>query len=248
MLNINESKDGFSSASTIGLSAAFLSASAALFAGFGTRFGLWGFRVGLEILRWAAYVALAASFISFLGCVLDLVRRSRNGFLIGLAGLIMAVIIVVVPYSWMRAAKHLPPIHDITTDTTNPPKFTALLALRKDALNSDDYGGPAIAVQQMKAYPDIVPLFMNVQPEDAFDRAFILARKLGWKIIDADRNDLRIEAVDTTFWFGFKDDIVIRIAKTDSGSRVDIRSASRVGISDIGTNAKRIRRFLSKMK
>jgi uncharacterized protein (DUF1499 family) len=71
---------------------------------------------------------------------------------------------------------------------------------------------------------------------------------MGWKIVDMNKDAGRIEATDTTFWFGFRDDIVIRIEKNDSGSRLDIRSVSRVGISDIGTNAKRIRRFLKKMQ
>jgi uncharacterized protein (DUF1499 family) len=57
----------------------------------------------------------------------------------------------------------------------------------------------------------------------------------------------RIEATDTTFWFGFKDDIVVRIAATGHGSRLDVRSVSRVGVSDIGTNARRIRKFLKEL-
>ena len=66
--------------------------------------------------------------------------------------------------------------------------------------------------------------------------------------MDTDRTDGRIEATDTTFWFGFKDDVVIRISKSDKGSQLDIRSVSRVGKSDVGTNAKRIRKFLKEME
>ena len=74
------------------------------------------------------------------------------------------------------------------------------------------------------------------------------ARKIGWVIVDANAAEGRIETTDTTFWFGFKDDIVIRITPADHGSRVDIRSVSRVGKSDVGTNAKRIRKYLKELK
>jgi uncharacterized protein (DUF1499 family) len=105
-----------------------------------------------------------------------------------------------------------------------------------------------VAVLQRKAYPDIIPLMHTVPPDQAFERALAVARRLGWQIIDADKNAGRIEAVATTFWFGFKDDIVIRLKQQNSGSRIDIRSESRVGVSDLGKNAERIRKFLRVMK
>jgi len=157
-------------------------------------------------------------------------------------------VLFIVPWQWMQLAKRLPPIHDITTDTGNPPKFAAILALRKKASNPPDYGGPAIAAQQHTAYPDIKPPMLGVPPGDAFDKALAVARKMGWNIVDANKAAGRIEAVATTFWFGFRDDIVIRVEKSGLGSRVDIRSVSRVGISDIGTNAERIRKFLAEMR
>jgi uncharacterized protein (DUF1499 family) len=70
---------------------------------------------------------------------------------------------------------------------------------------------------------------------------------MGWQIVDANASEGRIEATDTTFWFGFKDDIVIRVAATSGGSRIDVRSVSRVGRSDVGTNAKRIRCYLKRL-
>jgi uncharacterized protein (DUF1499 family) len=88
----------------------------------------------------------------------------------------------------------------------------------------------------------------GVPPDVAFDKALAAAREMGWDIVDAKPAEGRIEATDTTFWFGFKDDVVIRISPTSEGSRIDVRSVSRVGRSDIGTNAKRIRAYLEKLK
>ena len=149
------------------------------------------------------------------------------------------------PYSWYLAAKHLPRIHDISTETEDPPQFVAILPLRKDAPNPSVYGGPEIASKQREAYPDIKPLVLNVPLGEAFDRALAAARGMSWKIVNADREELRIEATDTTFWFGFRDDIVIRISPPDGKARIDVRSVSRVGLSDVGTNAARIRRYLT---
>ena len=66
-------------------------------------------------------------------------------------------------------------------------------------------------------------------------------------LVAAEAADGRIEATDTTFWFGFKDDVVVRVQPADNGSRIDVRSESRVGKSDVGTNARRIRAYLAKL-
>ncbi|MGZ9265431.1 MAG: DUF1499 domain-containing protein, partial [Candidatus Deferrimicrobiaceae bacterium] len=125
--------------------------------------------------------------------------------------------------------------------------FVSVLALRKDAQNSAFYGGPEIAAQQHAAYPDIRPLVSDLPPAQAFERARSVARQMCWIIVDENPAEGRIEATATTRWFGFKDDVVIRIAPVaGNGSRVDIRSVSRVGQSDVGTNARRIRTFLKK--
>ena len=98
--------------------------------------------------------------------------------------------------------------------------------------------------QQRAAYPDVQPAILNVPPAQAFERALAAVHDMGWEVVKADATEGRIEATDTTFWFGFKDDVVIRVGPTDGGSRVDVRSLSRVGVGDAGTNAKRIRAYL----
>jgi uncharacterized protein (DUF1499 family) len=141
-----------------------------------------------------------------------------------------------------------PPIHDITTDTQNPPEYVAVLPLRANAPNKTVYGGQRVAALQRQAYPDLQPLMLNVPPPQAFDRALEAARDMGWELVAADAAAGRIEATDTTFWMGFKDDVVIRVKATDGGSQIDVRSLSRVGVGDVGTNAKRIRAYLNALK
>jgi uncharacterized protein (DUF1499 family) len=152
-----------------------------------------------------------------------------------------------VPWQMKRTVQNVPAIHDISTDTDHPPEFVALLPLRKDAPNGTAYGGPEIAAQQHRAYPNIQPLTLHVPAEKAFSQALKAMDAMGWDIVDASPAEGRIEATDTTFWFGFKDDIVVRISAKGDDSLVDVRSVSRVGKSDVGTNAKRIRKYEQKL-
>jgi uncharacterized protein (DUF1499 family) len=140
----------------------------------------------------------------------------------------------------------LPHIHDISTDTANPPRFVAVLPLRAGAPNTTGYG-PDVAAEQRAGYPDIAPLLLDVPPAQAFERAQHVARTMGWDIVAVAPQDRRIEATATTLLFGFKDDIVIRVAAQGSGSRVDMRSLSRVGGSDFGVNAGRVRDYLQRL-
>ena len=173
------------------------------------------------------------------------VRKRRIGTAaLALVALILAAVAFGVPYSWKEKSTAYPPINDISTDLDHPPRFVALLPSRP---GPSEYPGAAVAAQQLKAYPDIKTLVLPVPKEQAFQTALNVARDMGWKVVAAVPAEGRIEATDTTFWFGFKDDIVVRIFPAGNRSLVDIRSASRVGIGDFGTNAKRIRTFLAKM-
>ena len=213
------------------------SALAAIIAGFGSRAGWWHFRTGFQVLTWAAYGGLGSAILGFLGCLAALWHRQRRKALIPLVGLVIGLLVVGLPWNMKRTAQLVPPIHDITTDTEAPPHFVAILPLRKDAPNSVEYQGAVIAAQQQAAYADLRPLLLNVPVEQAFSKALAAARDLGWEIVEAKPAEGRIEATDTTFWFGFKDDVVVRVKTADQGSRIDVRSVSRVGKSDVGTNA-----------
>jgi uncharacterized protein (DUF1499 family) len=224
-----------------------LSAVAAMLSGFGTRWGLWPFMTGFVVLKWAAYAALAGALASLAGALASMRGRLLPGLAWSAAGIVIGLAVAAVPWSTMQKAEKLPRIHDITTDAENPPRFQAVLPLRKNARNSPEYGGRKIAEQQRAAYPDIKPLFLTVPPAQAFGRALAAARSMGWLIVEADSSEGRIEATDTTFWFGFTDDIVVRVTPAPGGSRIDARSESRVGLSDIGANAARLRAFLRKL-
>jgi uncharacterized protein (DUF1499 family) len=206
----------------------------------GTRAGLWSFLVGFALLGLGALAGVAAVVTAAIG-----LGRAPNG--LTLAGGVLALA-VLATLAWQVApAFRAPAIHDLTTDVGEPPPFEAVLPLRAGAANPPGYDAGVAAVQR-EAYPDIQPLMLQVPPQRAFDRALAAATQLGWQIVARDPARGRIEAVDTTFWFGFKDDIVVRIRETGDGSRVDVRSKSRVGRGDVGANARRIRAFLSRVR
>jgi uncharacterized protein (DUF1499 family) len=122
------------------------------------------------------------------------------------------------------------------------------LALRQAAGADGAYPGAATAAIQHANYPDLAPLRLAMPPANAFARALTAATAMGWTVVDDDATQGRIEAYDKTVWFGFTDDIVIRLTPEGSDTGVDLRSVSRVGISDLGKNAKRIRAYLEKLK
>jgi len=229
-----------------GFALAVIAGCAAALAGFGHRWGWWHYRTGFTTLKAAAYVGIAAAAVSVLGLIVTRPPVLRLGAVLSLAGILAGLFTAGIPWSWLRTVKQVPSIHDISTDTDDPPKFAAVLPLRKDAANPANYGGPEIAAQQHKGYPDIAPLRIKAESDRVFEKALQAARAMGWEIVDARPGELRIEATDTTFWFGFKDDVVVRVMPEQQGSRIDVRSLSRVGSSDVGTNAKRIRAYLKK--
>jgi len=206
---------------------------------------------GFSILKWAFFIAIAALLVSLAGAILTRPGTGHPGFYRMIVVAVLSLSMIGVPAYWLYRAKQAPRIHDISTDTTDPPQFVAILPQRIGATNPVEYGGADIAAQQHRAYTDISTLLLPGAPAVVFEQALAAAKGQGWDIVAADPGELRIEATDTTFWFGFKDDIVIRIRASDadaSGSRVDIRSLSRVGLSDVGTNAQRIRTFIKMMK
>ena len=145
----------------------------------------------------------------------------------------------------------VPRIHDISTDLVNPPPFVALAELRTklpQPVNPATYT-PAFPAEQAKGYPDIKPAILSGAPDKVFPEALQAAEALGWHIVAQDAASGRIEATQTSFWMGFTDDMVIRVQPAEAGkTRVDIRSESRVGQSDFGVNAKRVRLYLQKLQ
>jgi uncharacterized protein (DUF1499 family) len=231
----------FVAALTAALVAAFLLA----IAGVGFRADWWGVKVAFGMERWAAYLAIVAVVLAAAGLVVARpVGRASVPFAVVL---LVGVVVASVPWGWMQRARSLPAIHDITTDTQDPPQFVAVLPLRAHAANESRYGGERVAVQQRAAYPEVRPLVLPDPPAAAFARVAKAAAAMGWTLVQADPATGRLEATATTRWFHFKDDVVIRVRPEGTGSRVDMRSVSRIGASDIGTNAARIREFMRRL-
>lgn len=210
------------------------------------RTGLVGLPVSFQLLRWAAYLGVGGMAVALITGVVAYWRGGRRTGLVAGAGFVVGLIALVIPFQLQRTARSVPPIHDITTDLENPPTFEAVLPLRANAANGLERP-PELARQQREGYPDLAPITVAAQKDEAFDQALAAAQDEGWQIVTADKSTGRIEAIDTTRWFGFKDDIVVRLTPWGGGTRVDVRSVSRIGRSDIGTNARRIRRYLDRL-
>jgi uncharacterized protein (DUF1499 family) len=199
------------------------------------------------VMRWAAYAGIAALVMSIPIAVFGYMRGQRIRVLVASVALLGGAAAFGIPFQWQQSARNVPPIHDVTTDLDNPPAFQAVVPLRADAPNSLER--PAnLAALQREGYPDIAPVTLSMPLDQAFDRALAEAQEAGWRIVTADKGSGRIEATDTTRWFGFEDDVVVRLTPWGTGTRVDVRSVSRVGRSDVGTNARRIRRYLEALQ
>ena len=227
---------------------ASLAAVTAAMAGFGSRWGFWHFRTGFGLLRWAAYAGIGVTALSLPVLWLSRPGQKRSRALVlGVLALLVSAPVFLIPLGWRMQAGEVPPIHDITTDTNDPPRFQAIVPLRADAPNPVEYPGAEVAEQQEEAYPDIRPAVLDIPSGRAYERALATARDMGWEIVEADPEEGRIEATDRTFWFGFTDDVVIRLTPSGERTIVDVRSKSRVGRSDVGTNAERIRSYQERL-
>jgi uncharacterized protein (DUF1499 family) len=217
---------------------------------FGSLLGLWepivGFMASRNYNNLLGYVVVVVSVLALVTSVTIKQDSSAKGkgiltssiaILLGLAILsprIMALVIEPVKY---------PPIHDITTNTQSPPQFEFLTDSRIGARNTLVYGGEDIAAQQRQAFPNIGPIASDLSVEAAYQKALTVAKTMGWTIVAQDPKALRFESTATTPFFNFADDVVILVSTLEQGSRIDLRSVSRIGIGDAGVNAKRIQEF-----
>jgi uncharacterized protein (DUF1499 family) len=217
----------------------------------GWRLEWWAYGVGLYRLMPVAGV-LAAGAVILSGAMLagGWSRLRRRGRFALLVALFSGVVLAYVPAHYALRRTLVPAIHDITTDPDNPPPFRAVLAARSNQhASSVEDRRPQLTLLQKAAYPDLVPLRSAMSAEKSFDEALKVAQSMpGWRIVAADRNAGRIEASEQSRWFRFTDDIVIRVVGDEVGSRIDMRSTSRLGTSDYGVNAARIRAFMGALR
>jgi len=225
-----------------------VAAAALLMGGAGPahRLGLLPLGTAFDLLRLGAYLGVGAAALGLLTLVIaSLCRRWRPAF-VGLLVIALVAAMMAVPWQLMQRAQAVPPIHDITTDMADPPAFEALAAAREAAPNAVDYPGERFASQQRLAYPGLRPLVVDRPLDEVMAAAEAEARERGWAIATVEETHL--EATATTRWFGFEDDVAVRLTEQADGVRVDVRSASRLGRSDLGTNAARIHTFLTDLE
>jgi uncharacterized protein (DUF1499 family) len=226
--------------------------AAALLSGLGTGQGWWSYGAGLGALRWIFFVAVA-------GALLGLIARlfGKGGKGVSIIAFLLGAAFAAYLGNFARVARSVPAIHDATTDLADPPAFTHL-PLRADNLakipKTDRPGWAALPPLERwraihaDAYSDLRPVILPVPPAQALAKAEALARARGWRIAAVDKTNGRLEATAVSRFFRFKDDVVVRVRPHPSGSVVDLRSVSRVGVSDLGENAKRIRAFVADLR
>lgn len=214
------------------------------------------YRLGVLEFRLAVVTLGAGLFLAFLAVVMGTIAffvTWETGWLgIGraMAAVAIALLVLAGPAAVLARGMMLPPLTDIATDGGDPPRFRALsLARPRDANPLAFPGGSAGTVQRM-AYPGIKPVDLNATPEEAYNAVLALVQKRRWRILDqvpprGTRRDGQIEAVAVSPIMGFRSDVVIRIRPTARGARVDVRSATRYGFHDLGTNAERIEALMA---
>jgi uncharacterized protein (DUF1499 family) len=221
--------------------------------------GVWDFRRGFDLLRvannYGDLVAIACLVIAIASLVLGQLFATKNSLKlsgIALIGTLSAGLGYYIPEGFRPPeGVNYPPIHDISTNTSSPPVYVDVLPLRADAPNTVEYGGsPNMTAERLaelttEAYPDLTTQRYDTSVDEVFSRALSAVNSLGWELVAQVPQEGRIEATATTFWYRFKDDVVIDIRQEGTQTLVDARSLSRVGGGDVGANALRLRAFFA---
>lgn len=206
---------------------------------------VWGYRAGgwpwpkaYDLAGWGVWIALAGVFVA-LTALAGAFRKSNTAF-IALIGLILSLPVAGLGIAFEIAARTTPPINDISTDTEDPPVFWF-------TATPTDYPAQNAAPQR-SAYPDVRSLNLLITFDDAFAKALALVKTRGWEVLLADPAENQIEAIARSRVFGFEDEVAVRVTETEAGTRIDMRSRSRLGQIDRGANARRIEAFLAELQ
>ena len=236
----------------------FGSVAAALIAAVGTGQGTWDFRAGLSALRYAFFAGIGGVLFAIAGLLAS--RRSAPRLMVlNLLALAVAGAFVLYLGNLVRIARSVPAIHDISTNLEDWPRFYRLTVRDDNLAAIPDMGRPELAAlpprERWKAihreyYGDIATIRVPWSAAETVDRVRALAEARGWEIVTTDHERGIVEAVDTSRFFRFKDNVVVRVRPMSegSGAMVDMRSMSRVGSSDVGVNAERVRSFLADLQ
>ena len=235
--------------------AAILLALGIAFAGPGVRLGYWDYGFGLNLIRQLAMPVLGAAALASIGFVVSLFT-ARGLAPFALFAAVVAGAAGVVPLKMRALVEGNPFIHDITTDFENPPKIVVAATLERS--NPAHYVGDELvrgaeittAEAQKEAFPELGPVYINASVDESAEIVRGVVRSMGMEILaDAPTEEgWRVEATATSLWFGFVDDFVVRLQPSGANTKVDVRSKSRVGVSDLGANASRIRSFQERLK
>ena len=212
----------------------------------GHRIGLWSYQAGFLFLAAGAVLSMFTVIGGLVALVSTRKARRAAGRRQLVLGLLLGGAVPLLLALQVGGGRSAPAIHDVSTDVGDPPAFDKAIALRGADANPLDYDLAANAAKQQSAYPRVKPIRTDRSVDSSFDRALDVLGSMRLDIVNTDRDDGVIEAVATSFWFGFKDDVVVRVRARGNGATVDVRSVSRVGIGDIGVNAKRIEEFIDR--
>lgn len=238
-------------------------------AALGVKFGLWHWRTGLGtlIVGWGPWLLGAALLLAVIALIAALARRPREGVGLALVALLIPALGLGYLYQLRAKSSAIPPIHDVATNVEDPPLHSPRLIAARTAADANPihplttplsaieaYQTPRFADQAERtvgelgreAYPDLAPLEVAADRDRLFALLVEQAEERGWTIVTADPAAGRLEAVAETFWFGFQDDVAVRVRPAATPGRlvVDARSTSRVGLSDLGANAARLTDYL----
>ena len=244
-----------------------------LAAALGVKFGLWDWRFGLGtlIVEWGPRLLGAALVLAGVTVVAALLRRPRRGLPLALIALLIPAAGLGYLYQVWERSKTIPPIHDVSTNVEDPPVHSPRVAEARAAAGANPvhpltarlssieaYKTPRFAGQGSRtvgelgrqAYPQLRPLIVSAGRERLFAVLVQKAEERGWTIVTSDPVAGRLEAVAETFWFGFEDDVVVRVRPAPRSGRlaVDARSTSRVGLSDLGANAARLTDYMKSVE
>ncbi len=201
----------------------------------------------LGVFRYGFYFSAAAVALGRATILPTRPGDRRRGFVAALLAVVVGVAGAWAPFHWFLAARAAPEINDITTDTADPPSMVVTLQMRRGSGVLATYPRE-FADRQRAFHPEIQPIRLNVPIAEAFRHADKVAADMKWEVVARVPAEGRLEAIATSRWFGFRDDIVVRVRPDGAGSRVDIRSKSRIGRSDHGVNAERVREFTTRIK
>ena len=213
----------------------------------GYRVEIWDHNMGMAMVIAGIFLSVVGLLGGIIGLICLLVGRQMDFisfFLIGVALSIGWASYIYVKYAEVQ---DLPLTNDVSTDVWDPPKFIAIVGEREMMEGISAYTDQKRELQQ-EGYPDLTTLYVPLSIEDSFYLASKIIKRFEWELVSSDPEAGILEATDTTFWFGFKDDIVIRIRASNTGSLIDVRSASRKGVSDLGVNAQRVQKFLTEFE